>query len=387
VLLVSALSVFIRVKSLSFESEDYKIFLSQWISSFRELGFHSLGCNIGNYSPAYTELLILLSVLFHQMPAIIVAKLVQSIFDYVLGIICILIYTELKGSSTLFEKMIVWAVVILNPVVILNSAVWGQCDSIYTTFLVASVYLIIKSEKTKRDLTEGIFILFSLAFAFKLQAIFALPFLIFYMVWRYNILKLLTRIIWVPIIYTMTGIPMLIAKRSMSDILLVYFKQTGNYSNLLTMRYDNFYTLLGKWEKVNNTPIFWLGLITALVVLGFFFLYLLRNDHTETDELVEVAVCSVLIIVYLMPSMHERYGFFAEILLLVLSIKIHRFIPAMLLEFICTLVSYGEYLTLYSYGDQSELHIFISLIRLAIIVYMIHQTSHKEVQGKGIEIS
>ena len=61
---------------------------------------------------------------------------------------------------------------ILLPTVVMNSSIWGQCDAIYVTFCVGSVYFLIK----KRPWLAAAF--FGVAFTFKLQAIFFLPVLV-----------------------------------------------------------------------------------------------------------------------------------------------------------------------------------------------------------------
>lgn len=57
---------------------------------------------------------------------------------------------------------------------ILNLSVWGQCDSIYVTFVIWTIYFLYKEKYRKA------FIFLGIAFAFKLQAVFIMP-IVFYM--------------------------------------------------------------------------------------------------------------------------------------------------------------------------------------------------------------
>lgn len=62
---------------------------------------------------------------------------------------------------------------LILPGVIINSAVLGQCDSIYTAFVLMFIYYILKN-KNKLAL-----FLLGLALSFKLQSIFVAPVLLY----------------------------------------------------------------------------------------------------------------------------------------------------------------------------------------------------------------
>ena len=62
-----------------------------------------------------------------------------------------------------------YAVVLFLPVVFLNSAVWAQCDSIYTSFCVMSFYFLLRGRGRLSMALYGV------AFSFKLQAVFFAP--------------------------------------------------------------------------------------------------------------------------------------------------------------------------------------------------------------------
>src|SRR6185295_8154543 len=57
------------------------------------------------------------------------------------------------------------------PTVMLNSSYWGQVDSIYTFFLVATLYEVLRENFTVAMISFGI------AFSTKAQAVFLIPFL------------------------------------------------------------------------------------------------------------------------------------------------------------------------------------------------------------------
>ena len=78
------------------------------------------------------------------------------------------------------------------PTAFSNSALWGQCDSIYTAFVVFTLYFMLEE---KYNLA---FIMYGFALTFKLQAIFILPCIgiIFLKNRKFSILKIL----WIPIV-------------------------------------------------------------------------------------------------------------------------------------------------------------------------------------------
>lgn len=73
-----------------------------------------------------------------------------------------------------------FAAVLLAPTVILNGSYWGQCDIIYSAFLLASIYFLSK----RKDALS--LIMYGLSISFKLQAIFLFPIYIAFYRFFYN---------------------------------------------------------------------------------------------------------------------------------------------------------------------------------------------------------
>ena len=62
--------------------------------------------------------------------------------------------------------------------VIFNSAAWGQSDAVYVSLIIWSLVWLFRDKYLKS------FVLLGLAFAFKLQTVFILPFFAFYYVYK-----------------------------------------------------------------------------------------------------------------------------------------------------------------------------------------------------------
>ena len=368
-LAVFALSVFVRYKAFYFESPDYEIFWDKWIDQFRSIGWHSLGCNIGDYPPLYTEILISLSMT--GMSKMLISKLIPIVFDYVLGIVGVMMYEELKKEHTIHGKVIVFASIILNPVVVLNSAVWGQCDVIYSSFILMSVLILIRIINGKKVQSELVLVFFSIALCFKLQAILSFPFILFYMTIQKKKDVKITQLVWIPVIYIVTALPMLFAGRATSDVLLAYANQTGQYSSFLNMRYHNFYDLIGVSVFDIKDSYYALGMMLAVAIVGLIYYFCWKKDVKITSEkIVLLGAFTVATLAFFLPSMHERYAFVAEMLILILALICKKYIIPALLTFICTIITYGDYLSADAFDITLEWKIVIALVRLSVIAYM-----------------
>ena len=69
-------------------------------------------------------------------------KFVSIIFDYVCAIYSLKIVYKLTNKNILLS-LIAYASVLFLPTVMLNGAMWGQCDSIYTSFILISLYYLL----------------------------------------------------------------------------------------------------------------------------------------------------------------------------------------------------------------------------------------------------
>lgn len=73
-----------------------------------------------------------------------------------------------KGSM-----LCTYFMVLFSPITILNSSAWAQCDSIYVFWAIASLYALCNKKYAIA------LILLGMSFAFKLQAVFILPFFLY----------------------------------------------------------------------------------------------------------------------------------------------------------------------------------------------------------------
>ena len=177
-LIVTCLAILARVGGLSFVSADMNDYLLPWAEQFRaNSGFSAMRTQIGDYNFLYQAIIILICRLPGSM--VHLYKYISIFFDFLLAISCAALIRKEKGGAAFCPAFVTtYAVVLFLPTVILNSAVWGQCDVIYTVaciFALAALY---------RRSYAASFIALGLAFALKLQTVFILPVYLYFYICR-----------------------------------------------------------------------------------------------------------------------------------------------------------------------------------------------------------
>jgi Gpi18-like mannosyltransferase len=295
---VTLLALLIRGKFLPFESCDYHQFLQGWFSTLKENGgLQAVGMNIGDYMPPYFYLLALLTYL--PARGLYLIKFLSFAADIVMALyarrIVRLQYPEFWGE-------IAYAVVLLLPSVILNSAAWGQCDSIYTAALLACVYYVM-TDRQYAAVTA-----FSIAFVFKLQAVFLAPFLLLMLLRR----KIQWRsLLILPAVYLASILPAALMGRDFGELLTVYFRQARQYSNI-SMYLPN----LSVWYPKDTSVTAGAWIAAAAVAATLISVLWLNSRKFDLNHkmLVSLALLSVLFVPYILPYMHERYFYPADVL-------------------------------------------------------------------------
>ena len=134
--LLLAFTLFIRLCFFDKENTDYEWFLKVWVAFFRENGgLKGLGKSIGNYNIPYLFFLALFS--YSSIRDLYLIKLLSVFFDLVLAFSAAILIRRCGAKPT--KQMICFFSVLLLPTVVLNSAYWGQCDSIYVSLAILGI--------------------------------------------------------------------------------------------------------------------------------------------------------------------------------------------------------------------------------------------------------
>ena len=340
-------SILIKYFFFSFESGAYKRFLWKWYNVLDTEGLISIVNGLGNYNPPYLILLYLLT--FLPGSAIIKIKMLSVIFDLLMGFISYLIVKEITKSK---NSILCWLVIIFLPTVILNSSMWAQCDSIYTTFVLLSIYLLLKEKYSLSFLILGI------AFSFKLQFIFILPlYVILYFV---NKKFSLFNFLLLPIGNILMCLPVILMGLPIINCFTTYLEQTTDYSVYLTRNLANIYQLLPNIKIIGYI----LFIITVIIFLSLLIYLIKRKRKIKNPEIISLGLISILIAVYTLPFMHERYMYMADVLSVIWYFIYKRKIYIPIIINISSLAGYSVYL----FGfDWMPLWIFSILMLIAII--------------------
>ncbi|CAN5340857.1 hypothetical protein BH24GEM3_BH24GEM3_11370 [soil metagenome] len=296
-----SLAAILRISLFNFESPDYRYFLSPWYDYIvNNGGFRALGHRFSNYTPPYLYLLALATYL--PLSKLYAIKLISVLFDFLLASVVLLAVRQRYDSRVVW--MLSFFAALFAPTVFFNSALWGQCDVIYTAMLITSIYFVLR-----REPNLALFF-FGVALSFKLQAIFLFPLFVVLLLKRH--IPIYSFLI-IPATYVLMMLPAWVAGRPLLGLLLIYRAQAGTYESL-TLEAPNLYQWLPDNPELFRMP----GLILAasLVYLLCLACYL---SGVKLDEgiVIKLSLASVLLLPFTLPHMHERYFFAADVIAII----------------------------------------------------------------------
>ncbi len=327
-LAVLGLTMLIRVSLLPHESDDFVEYLSIWLEDIRALpGLEAVKADIGNYNMPYFYFLFALGKLLPQSCDLYTIKLLSVLFDYILAYFAV----KLVGLRTSKQNILILSffVTLMVPSVIVNSAMWGQCDSIFSALALAGLYHGLKKQSIP------CWACFAAALSVKLQTVFLLPIVLVFLFTGNVRLK----DVWAfPAVFVGLLIPAMAAGRSFLDCVTIYWRQANTYSEL-SMIAANLYAWLPVGTR-SNIPVAAAAVFAAGTVVLCFILYLFhRKNRLSTESLFYVGFIFTVMIPFLLPMMHDRYYYLADTLAAVyIFYKPERwYIPALVIipSFLC----------------------------------------------------
>lgn len=105
-----------------------------------EQGFAGLADEFSNYNTPYLVLLWLATKL--SVSQIVAIKLLSVIFDGLLAFFAYRIVRVVRPASS-WLPVLITGLVLLLATVLLNSSAWGQCDAIYASLCLGSIYFLL----------------------------------------------------------------------------------------------------------------------------------------------------------------------------------------------------------------------------------------------------
>lgn len=399
------------------QSGDYRSFLDPWFQHLATNGFAGLAEEFSNYNTPYLVLLWLATKL--PVSQIVAIKLVSLLFDLLLALFAYAIVRELRPASR-WWPVLVSGLILLLPTVVLNSSAWGQCDAVYASLSLGSLFFLLR----RRPWLACAF--FGLAFAFKLQAIFLLPVLVAVLI--VNRLRV-RALVAVPLAFLAALLPAWIAGRGLLSLLAVYPAQiaggsggggalgdparsgggrrggggdggpggqaappdldggrppggggpdastdggifglgggtwTADTQHVLTYNAPTWYAWLPADASMSIST---LGLgLTAVVVAAIGFWLVRRRRALDGGDVIVLAATAAVVIPFLLPEMHERYFFLAEVLAVIAMAVDRRFVLVAVLLQVASLATYYQYL---ANTQLLPLEISAAVVAVAVVV-------------------
>lgn len=306
-----ALAAVIWVLLWPLQTFDMHEYLLPWMA---HIGAHgpvgAFGHPFSNYTPTYLYLLALASPLAALISDHGVVKLVS-----LLGTLWLAwsVHHLLRVGGAAAPAR-AGALILLMPSAIVNAALLGQCDAFWAAACVMAVTCALERRAAAMLVWCG------LAFAFKAQAVFLAPFAIMMLIaWRSR------WTLWTipPVVYLAAMAPAWLAGWPAADLLTVYLRQAGTFDQL-SMNAPNL------WQLVQAAPgldaAVWPHFAFAMAALGAIGLILaaqrlLRAETPVSREtLLSLALLSSIVLPGLLPRMHDRFFFLADVLALALAL-------------------------------------------------------------------
>ena len=291
-------------------------------------------------------------------------KLLPSLFDIATTVI---IFVYLRKQTKFSTSLLVAILYVFNPAIIINSAVWGQFDSIYTFFLLLSITLFLSS-KPKLSI---VFLVISLLT--KPQSIAVVPLIVFLIFKKYGWKTLLTSLLW----GIVTAFIVIIPFEWNNPIVFlsnIYFGALEGYA-YTSVNAFNFWAFGGLWVR-ETTFLFATGwlLFGALVV---FVLYTVHNRfHISEQMLVLFSAFTLFFGFFMLPTrIHERY-LFPALSIIALSLPfLKKMRPIYIVLSLTCFINQSYvlyYLNLGTFIPAGDLVVIgVSLINLVTFIYVL----------------
>lgn len=333
-----ALAFALRAAAMDIITGDYRDFLNRWVEFYRSGGgFRAFGENPPwcNYHVPYLYFLALFSYLPYYSLHLI--KILSILFDMVLAWTAMKLVGRITKSPGLrigcFFAVLFW------PTVFLNGAVWGQCDSIYVAFALLGIWLALED----RPILS--LVMFAFSFGFKLQAIFILP--IIPVLWIYRKYKWY-HLFAFPLAYLVLILPAVLMGRPFWDTLFFYAKQTGTIGDGLNYNSSSVFAIFWNLPAEQEKSAAAIGIVAAaLYLLNMLGIAFLQRKKLTDRSVICLALLITIGVPFLLPHMHDRYFFPADLLSLVLAFTMWPFCLTAPLTVFASFLGYYAYLSFY----------------------------------------
>lgn len=336
-LVLTGFALIMRYALRNVVAGDYKMFFEPWVATLREAGGGIKGLSAEfeyvDYTTPYLTILSFISIC-PFLNTLLLMKLVSIFFDFVAAFaVMAIVYDRTKNMT---YGILGYGALLMVPTVLTNGAMWAQCDIIFTSFILWSLYFMLKDKPVWSMAFYGI------AFAFKLQTLFLAP--LYVILWMKGKVKL-KHFLFLPLMYVIGMIPSLLAGKSFWELISVYFFQANGQMDIyaLSHKFPNIYQLIGTdsflFEYADAGIWVTLG---ALMILMYCFAR--KQYEMNACLLLRMGMLLTMTVVFFLPHMHERYAILVDVMAIVYVFFDFRKLYIPVLTILCSFAGYTVYL-------------------------------------------
>ena len=293
-----------RMAALPVISPDCQDYLLVWAEVMADLSFPEIMARqVGDYTVFYQYFVYILARL--PFDRVLMYKAFSFAFEALLAWSAATLIAQAKDKpkdSLLFRSA--FLLVLALPTVLLNAAVWAQCDAIYTALVLAGFALAMKDRPALASICLG------LSLCVKLQAIFVLPAVALLLLWRKLSLR---HVLLMGAAFLAMAVPAMLGGKGLKEVLTVYLYQMGEYKSL-SLNAPSVFAIFKDMSLLGTDVAANMGIMLALASCGA--ILFLGAQRKEADAALVIDVCFALsvCIPFFLPYMHERYFFIADVM-------------------------------------------------------------------------
>ena len=333
-------------------AKDMQSYLIPWFDHIAAAGpVMAFAEPFSNYTPPYLYLLAALTPFEAVAPAMMLIKLLSLAGTAALALAVRHLLIRLDAPQP--DRAA--ALVFLLPSALLNAGLLGQCDAMWVAPCVMALAAAIDRRHAAMLAWCG------LALGFKAQSVLIAPFFLALLINRRVPFKL-----WpiAPAVFAATMLPAWAAGWPAGDLATIYLRQADTFP-MLSFNAPNIWAILQALPL--GVPL--AGLAVA-VAIGATAAYIARFSAQILDRraLLSAGLLAPLVTAGLLPRMHERYFFLADILALVLALAYRdkaSWTVAMLVQAGSTLALFGYISGLAGFAMLGGVAMIVAALRVA----------------------
>jgi Gpi18-like mannosyltransferase len=274
-----------------------------WLEHIATLGpLRAFATPFAAYNPPYLYLLALVSPLSGVVASVTLIKAISlgATVALALSTYRLLASRGVPGAAR-------WAaLVMLLPSTVLNAGLLGQCDALWAAPCVIALDCALRHRHSRMLLWCGV------ALAFKPQAILFAPFIIAILIkrrvpiWQWLI---------VPAVFLASLLPAWALGWPAANLIGNYGRQAATFPQL-SLNAPNLWFVVQAFLPDTASSLAGLALASAVAAMATYVAHF-SVRMPRGDPMILVALCSPLLAAGLLPHMHERYFFLADIISLI----------------------------------------------------------------------